>query len=62
MHHLNGVDEVGQRVQHGSGVIQVQWLAELLNGVEKLQVVFCLISGISDTAIQLTPLLGEGTE
>ena len=57
MDHQDGVDESWQGVQHGDGVADIERLAELLNGVEELEIVPRLIRSIRYMAVQLTPLL-----
>ena len=57
MDHLNLVDQIGQFFHHGSRVSRVEWLAELFDGVEVLEVIFSLIGGIGDAQIQFPPLL-----
>ena len=61
MHHEDGVDESWQGVQHGCWVAHIERLAQLLNGVEELEVVSGLVGGVSNAAIQLPPLLIEQT-
>ena len=43
IHHLYGGDEAGNGLQHAHRVTLIEWLAELLQGVQVLEVVFCLI-------------------
>lgn len=59
IHHLYGGDEAGNGLQHAHRVTLIEWLAELLQGVQVLEVVFCLIRGICDVSIKLTPYLNE---
>ena len=47
MDHLDAVDEVGDAVQHAYGVVVVQGPAQLLQCVEVLEVVLCLVGGVS---------------
>ena len=57
MNHDDGIDECWQGVQHGIRAVGIQWLTELLYGIQELEIVAGLIGCICDVAVQITPLL-----
>lgn len=57
MDHLDGADEGRDGIQHALGVTLVERLVELLQGVEVLEIVSCLVGGVSDLRVQLLPRL-----
>ena len=57
VNHANSVDEAGQGLCHGNRVTAVQRLAELLQGIEVLDIVLRLIRTLCQLVILLTPEL-----
>ena len=59
MYHADSVDESGYAVEHTHRVTVVQRVAELLQGIQVLDVVFSLVGVVCDAPVQLLPQLQE---
>ena len=57
--HADGVDESGYAVEHTHRVTVVERVAELLQGIQVLHVVFSLVGVVCDAPVQLLPQLQE---